>query len=58
MAQQVDNSVPMGFGGGLTRFKEEYDSKLRFSPNLVIVMVILTILFVFSLKFLFPISSA
>jgi preprotein translocase subunit Sec61beta len=56
MAQ--DNSVPMGFGGGLTRFKEEYNSKIKFSPSAVVVMVIVVILFVISLKFLFPIKVA
>jgi len=56
MAQE--NSVPLGFGGGLTRFKEEYDSKYKISPSGVIVMVIVVILFVISLKFLFPISVA
>jgi len=52
----ADNSIPMGFGGGLTRFKEEYNSKLKFSPSGVVVMIIVVILFVFSLKFLFPIQ--
>ena len=55
MAAQ-ENSVPMGFGGGLTRFKEEYDSKIKFSPSVVIVMVVVVILFVISLQFLFPIK--
>lgn len=52
----VDNSVPIGFGGGLTRFKEEYDSKLKFSPGWVIFMVILVIAFVISLRWIFPIN--
>ena len=52
----AENTIPLGFGGGLTRFKEEYDSKLKFSPNAVVVMIILTILFVIFLKFLFPIK--
>lgn len=56
MAQE--NSVPMGFGGGLTRFKEEYNSKLKISPSGVVVMIIAVILFVISLKFLFPIKVA
>lgn len=55
---QVDNSIPLGFGGGLTRFKEEYDSKFRFSPNAVIVMIILAIAFVVGLKIFFPIAAA
>ncbi len=54
----AEQSIPSGFGGGLTRFKEEYNSNFKFSPNAVVVMVILVILFVLSLKFIFPISSA
>ena len=56
MAQE--NSVPIGFGGGLTRFKEEYDSKIKLSPSAVVVIIVAVILFVISLKFLFPIASA
>jgi preprotein translocase subunit Sec61beta len=52
----MDNSVPVGFGGGLTRFKEEYDSKLKISPTGVVVMVIMVIAFVISLRFMFPIK--
>jgi preprotein translocase subunit Sec61beta len=51
----VDNTIPLGFGGGLTRFKEEYDSKLKFSPYWVIFMIFLVITFVISLRWLFPI---
>jgi preprotein translocase subunit Sec61beta len=54
----VDNTIPSGFGGGLTRFKEEYDSKFKFSPNAVVVMVVLVILFVLGLKIFFPLTSA
>lgn len=54
----MDNSIPSGFGGGLTRFKEEYDSKFKFSPNAVVVMIILVILFVLGLRAFFPIPSA
>ena len=32
--------------GGLTRFKEEYNSKLQFGPGVVIAMIIAAILFV------------
>jgi preprotein translocase subunit Sec61beta len=56
MAQE--NSVPAGFGGGLTRFKEEYDSKIKISPSGVVLMIIAVILFVISLKFLFPLPTA
>lgn len=52
----VDNSIPLGFGGGLTRFKEEYDSKLKFSPGVVLVMIALVIAFVISLRYFFPIN--
>jgi preprotein translocase subunit Sec61beta len=51
----AENTVPSGFGGGLTRFKEEYNSKLKMSPSFVIVLIILAILFTLSLRFLFPI---
>ncbi|MBP7708530.1 preprotein translocase subunit Sec61beta [Candidatus Pacearchaeota archaeon] len=54
----ADQTIPMGFGGGLTRFKEEYDSKFRFSPNAVVLMIIVVILFVVSLQFLFPLPTA
>lgn len=54
----AEGTIPMGFGGGLTRFTEEYDSKLRFSPSAVVVMVIAVILFVISLKFFLPITAA
>lgn len=44
--------------GGLTRFKEEYDSKFKISPTQVIVLIIAVILFVLSLKWFFPIKAA
>lgn len=44
--------------GGLTRFKEEYDSKFKISPTQVIVMIIAVILFVLSLKWFFPVKAA
>jgi len=37
-------SMPAGFGG-LTRFKEEYDSILYLKPSHVILLIILIILF-------------
>ena len=52
----AENTMPMGFGGGLTRFKEEYDSKLKMSPSFVIVLIVLVIMFTVSLRFLFPIK--
>jgi preprotein translocase subunit Sec61beta len=48
--------LPGGFGG-LTRFNEEYESKLRFTPAHVIIAIILVIIFWFSLRIFLPISS-
>lgn len=39
-----------GMGGGLMRYKEEYDSKLKFGPGAVVAMIILVIAFVAGLK--------
>ena len=41
-----------GFGG-LMRYKEEYDSKLKFGPGVVIAMIIVVVAFVVGLKVLF-----
>lgn len=43
-------SMP-GMGGGLTRYKEEYDSKFKFGPGAVVGMIIATIVFVIGLRF-------
>ena len=40
-------------GGGLMRYNEEYDSKLKFGPEIVVGMIIVTILFVIGLKYFF-----
>ncbi len=45
----ADISLPIGFGG-LMRYKEEYNSKFKFSPIVVIVMIIITILFIIGLN--------
>jgi preprotein translocase subunit Sec61beta len=37
-------------GGGLMRYKDEYNSKLKFGPGVVIGMVVAVILFVMGLK--------
>jgi preprotein translocase subunit Sec61beta len=37
-------------GGGLMRFKEEYNSKFKFGPWIVIGMVVAVVLFVLGLK--------
>ena len=42
-------NVPAGFGG-LVRYKEEYDSKLKFGPGFVIAMIAATIAFVIGLR--------
>jgi len=47
-----DVSMPAGFGG-LMRYKEEYDSKIKFGPGVVIAMIVLVIAFVVSLRFFF-----
>lgn len=39
--------------GGLTRFKEEYESKFQISPGAVLGMIILTIFLVILLNILF-----
>jgi preprotein translocase subunit Sec61beta len=40
-------------GGGLMRYNEEYDSKLKFGPEAVIGMVIAVIAFVVGLNIFF-----
>jgi preprotein translocase subunit Sec61beta len=42
-----------GMGGGLMRYKEEYNSKFKFGPGVVVAMVIAVIAFVVSLRFFF-----
>ena len=54
MAGEV--SLP-GFGG-LMRYKEEYNSKLKISPAKVILMIILVIALVYSLRIFWPIKTA
>ena len=48
----ADIGIP-GMGGGLTRFKEEYDSKLKFGPGAVVAMIIATIVFVIGLRLIY-----
>lgn len=38
--------------GGLTRFKEEYNSRWQFGPGVVVAMIIVTIIFVVTLNLL------
>tara|TARA_Y100000310_G_scaffold339090_2_gene430665 strand:- start:1490 stop:1639 length:150 start_codon:yes stop_codon:yes gene_type:complete len=42
------NMAP-GFGG-LMRYKEEYDSKLKFGPGVVIAMIAIVIAFIIGLN--------
>ena len=42
-----------GMGGGLMRYKEEYNSKFKFGPGAVVGMIILVIAFVVGLRFFF-----
>lgn len=47
----ADNSMSMPAGfGGLMRYKEEYDSKLKFGPGAVVGMIIATIVIVVGLR--------
>jgi len=52
MAQQ---SMPAGFGG-LMRYNEEYNSRLKFKPTHIVIFIILIILLVVGLKIFFPIG--
>ena len=47
MAESMN--MPAGFGG-LTRFKEEYNSKFKFGPGVVVGMIIAVIVFVVGLQ--------
>jgi preprotein translocase subunit Sec61beta len=48
-------SMPGAFGG-LMKYNEEYDSRLKISPAGVVFMIILVIAFVLSLRIFFPIG--
>jgi len=45
-------SMPAGFGG-LTRFKEEYNSKLKFGPGVVVVAIIVVIALITGLRIIY-----
>lgn len=52
-----DNSVAMpGVFGGLMRYNEEYNSKLKFKPEHIIIFIILITILVLGLKFFAPIG--
>ena len=44
MANEAGGSMPAGFGG-LMRYNEEYDSKFKFGPGVVVGMIVVVILF-------------
>ena len=47
----ADNSVSMPTGfGGLMRYKEEYNSKFKFGPSVVVGMIIAVIVLVIGLR--------
>jgi len=45
----AEMNLAPGFGG-LMRYKEEYDSKFKFGPGVVIGMIIATIIFIVGLR--------
>ena len=45
----ADIGIP-GMGGGLMRYKEEYNSKFKFGPGAVVAMIIATIIFIVVLR--------
>ncbi len=47
-----DMAMPAGFGG-LMRYKEEYNSKLKFGPGAVVGMIIAVIALVVGLRIWF-----
>ena len=51
MAQNKINT-PAGFGG-LVRYSEEYESKIKLKPEHVVIFIILVIVFVAVLKIFF-----
>ena len=54
MAENVN--IPSGMGG-LVRYSEESESKIKLKPNHVIIMIILIIIFVLILNVFFPIPK-
>ncbi|MEK6850536.1 MAG: preprotein translocase subunit Sec61beta [Nanoarchaeota archaeon] len=53
-----DNKISMpGSFGGLMRYDEEYDTKIKISPMQVIFYIVFIILVVFGLNLFWPISG-
>jgi preprotein translocase subunit Sec61beta len=46
------SNMPAGFGG-LMRYNEEYDSKFKFGPEVVVGMIIAMIAFVVGLRLIY-----
>jgi len=51
----ADINLPSGFGG-LTRYNEEYPSKVKISPIGVILMVVVVVGLVIALNIFFPVK--
>ena len=51
-----ENQVSMPGYGGLTRFKEEYNSSFKFGPVAVVAGIIITIVAILVLNIFFPIA--
>ncbi|MBS3079923.1 preprotein translocase subunit Sec61beta [Candidatus Pacearchaeota archaeon] len=56
MAQQQGISMPSSFGG-LMRYNEEYESPFKFSPESIILFVIVIVVFVSVLKIFWPLAA-
>ncbi|MBU3913160.1 MAG: preprotein translocase subunit Sec61beta [Nanoarchaeota archaeon] len=50
-------NLPTG-SGGLMRYNEEYESKLKLKPTHVIIYIIIVILFTLALNIFWPIRAA
>ncbi len=48
-------SLPSG-SGGLMRYHEEYDSKLKIKPSIVVLLIIIVIVLVTALKIFLPVA--
>ncbi|MBM3233688.1 preprotein translocase subunit Sec61beta [Candidatus Pacearchaeota archaeon] len=56
MAKDTGINMPAGFGG-LMRYNEEYDSRIKFKPTHIIIFIILIIIFVITLKIFWPVAT-
>jgi preprotein translocase subunit Sec61beta len=45
----AETNMPAGFGG-LMRYKEEYDSKIKFGPGVVVAMIVVVVAVVLGLR--------